>query len=196
MGHPQLPSGVRLCGKPAFDSGEEIPLLPETMVQGDPAARVRTQAQPEIIMIAPEELSDLNLANRLLPKQKRGYRAQSHIITEKGKLVLGVRAYPENSKSPAVVGFIVLEALGEYAGLFKYKDKALQPQVYGVWKCPPAYAEINEKLRKIIPGVIPFHHYSVVSRRNVFLDGERLDAVLLFKRQHPNRRHAKKSFAA
>lgn len=195
MSHPQSLSSGKPGGAATLGSSEQSSPSGGTMAQGDPAARA-TKEEREIIIIPNQRLSDLNLVHYLLAKQKRGCLVQTHIVTEGGRLILGVRAYPKSSKSPAVVAFIVLEAQGEFAGKFKHKEKALQMQIYGMWNTPPEFAQITEKLRRVIPGVNPTRKYSVVSRRRTFLDGERLDPSLVYTQQHRNQVHAEKPFAA
>jgi hypothetical protein len=66
-----------------------------------------------------------------------------------------------------------------------------------MWNTPPEYLQITERLRKIIPGVIPTRKYRVISKRKVILDGERLDASLVYTQQQRRKSmHSAKPFAA
>ncbi|HXK37697.1 MAG TPA: hypothetical protein VJ579_01360 [Candidatus Paceibacterota bacterium] len=195
MSQPQSLSSEKPGGEATLGYAEQSFPPGVTMVQGDPAARAMRKER-EIVIIPNHQLSDLNLVSYLLAKQKRGCLAQTHIVSEKGRLILGVRAYPKNPKSPATVAFIVLEATGEFAGLFKHKDKALQMQVYGMWNTPVEHSEVIEKMRKVIPGVIPSRRFFVTGRRTVILDGERLDASLVYTQQRRKSMHTPKPFAA
>lgn len=182
MSQPQSLSSGKPGGEATLGISEQSHPPGETMAQGDPAAR-NTKKERNITIISPERLSDLNLVNYLLAKQKRDHLVQTHIVTERGRLVLGVRAYPKSHKSPAVVAFIVLDAQGEFAGQFTKKEKALQMQVYGMWNTPAEYIEITERLRKVIPGVIPVRKFRVAGRRRATLGGERLSVALIYSRK-------------
>jgi hypothetical protein len=196
MLHSQSLSLAKPGGEATLGYAEQSFPPGKTMTQGDPAARA-TRKEREIIIIPNHQLSDLNLVKYLLAKQKRGCLVQTHIVTEKGRLILGVRAYPKNSKSPATVSFIVLNATGEFAGQFNPKDRAMQMQVYGMWNTPVEFLEVTEKLRKVIPGVITSRRFLATGRRMVILDGERLDASLVYTQQQRRKSmHSEKPFAA
>lgn len=197
MSHPQSLSSENPGGASTLGNSERSFPPGETTAQGDPAARTGNMKRDNIIVIPHHWLSDLKLVHFLLQKQSRGFLVQTHIETKGGRLVLGVRAYPKSAKAPALVAFIVLEATGDLASQFTRKEKALQMQVYGMWNTPPEYQQITERLRNVIPGVIPLRRSFVTRRRTVILDGERLDASLVYTQQQRRKSaHTSKPCAA